>query len=111
MESICEELKEDMHKIEEDSKKIDCYAILDLILHSFKCFMDTIKCCFKIKYHNIIYIIMKWIDGLKDFNSTNKNWIVPRKGTKAYIKVMQMIKPQIVNTNKFKPMMTTKVTI
>ena len=48
---------------------------------------------------------MKWIDGLKDFNSTNKNWIVPRKGTKAYIKVMQMIKPQIVNTNKFKPMM------
>ena len=38
MESICEELKEDMHKIEEDSKKIDCYAILDLIMHSFKCF-------------------------------------------------------------------------
>jgi len=41
MESICEELKEDMHKIEEDSKKIDCYAILDLILHSFKCFIDS----------------------------------------------------------------------
>ncbi len=36
MGSICEEIKEDMHKIEEDSKKIDCYAILDLILHSFK---------------------------------------------------------------------------
>ena len=33
---VCEEIKEDMHKIEEDSKKIDCYAILDLILHSFK---------------------------------------------------------------------------
>ena len=37
MEAVCEEIKEDMHKIEEDSKKIDCYAILDLILHSFKC--------------------------------------------------------------------------
>ena len=46
MDQICEELKEDMHKIEEDSKKIDCYAILDLILHSF---IDSIKCCFKIK--------------------------------------------------------------
>ena len=46
---ICEEIKEDMHKIEEDSKNIDCYAILDLILHSFKCFIDSIKCCFKIK--------------------------------------------------------------
>ncbi len=29
MDSVCEEIKEDMHKIEEDSKKIDCYAILD----------------------------------------------------------------------------------
>ena len=47
---VCEEIKEDMHKMEEDSKKIDCYAILDLILHSFKCFIDSIiKCCFKIK--------------------------------------------------------------
>jgi hypothetical protein len=54
---------------------------------------------------------MKWIDGLKEFNSTKKKWIVPRKGTKAYIKVLQMIKPEIVNTNKFKSMMmTTKVT-
>ena len=43
------DIKEDMHKLEEDSKKIDCYAILDLILHSFKCFIDSIKCCFKIK--------------------------------------------------------------
>ena len=48
-DAICDELKEDMHKIEEDTKKIDCYAILDLILHSFKCFIDSIKCCFKIK--------------------------------------------------------------
>jgi hypothetical protein len=46
---VCEEIKEDMKKIEEDGKKIDCYAILDLILHSFKCFIDSIKCCFKIK--------------------------------------------------------------
>ena len=48
-DNVCDELKEDMHKIEEDSKKIDCYAILDLILHSFKCFIDSVKCCFKIK--------------------------------------------------------------
>ena len=49
MDSICDELKEDMHKIEEDSKKIDCYAILDLIGHCIQCFIDSIKCCFKIK--------------------------------------------------------------
>ncbi len=55
MEQICEEIKDDMHKIKEDSKKIDCYAILDLILHSFICFIDSIKCCFKIKYYNNIY--------------------------------------------------------
>ena len=48
-DSICDELKEDMHKIEEDSKKIDCYAILDLICHCIQCFIDSIKCCFKIK--------------------------------------------------------------
>ena len=46
---VCQEIKEDMHKIEEDTKNIDCYAILDLILHSFKCFIDSLKCCFKIK--------------------------------------------------------------
>ena len=46
MESICEELKEDMHKIEEDSKKIDCYAILDLIKDTLKCLLDSLKCCF-----------------------------------------------------------------
>ena len=46
---VCEEIKEDMHKIEEDSKKIDCYAILDLIGHCIQCFIDSIKCCFKIK--------------------------------------------------------------
>jgi hypothetical protein len=56
MDSVCEEIKDDMHKMEEDSKKIDCYAILDLILHSFKCFIDSIKFCFEIKYHKIIYI-------------------------------------------------------
>ena len=49
MEAICEELKEDMHKIEEDSKKINCYAILDLIGHCIQCFIDSFKCCFKIK--------------------------------------------------------------
>ena len=49
MESICEEIKDDMHKIEEDGKKIDCYAILDLKGRCIKCFIDSIKCCFKIK--------------------------------------------------------------
>ena len=49
MDSVCDEIKDDMHKIEEDSKKIDCYAILDLIGHCIQCFIDSIKCCFKIK--------------------------------------------------------------
>jgi len=49
MDEICTEIKDDMHKIEEDSKKIDYYAILDLILHSFQCLIDSVKCCFKIK--------------------------------------------------------------
>ncbi len=55
---------------------------------------------------------MKWIDGLKKFKQTKKKWVVPRKleGTKAYIKVMKMIRPETVKTNKFKPMMmTTKI--
>jgi hypothetical protein len=46
-----DDIKEDMHKIEEDSKKIDCYAILDLIGHCIQCFIDSIKCCFKIKVY------------------------------------------------------------
>ncbi len=48
-DSICDEIKDDMKKIEEDGKKIDCYAILDLIAHCIKCFIDSLKCCFKIK--------------------------------------------------------------
>ena len=43
---VCQEIKEDMHKIEEDSKKTDCYAILDLIRDTIKCLFDSIKCCF-----------------------------------------------------------------
>jgi hypothetical protein len=46
MDSICEEIKNDMHKMEEDSKKIDCYAILDLIKDTFKFIFDSLKCCF-----------------------------------------------------------------
>jgi len=50
IETVCEDIKEDMKNIEADSKKIDCYAILDLFIHSFKCLLDSIKCCcFKIK--------------------------------------------------------------
>ena len=48
-DSVCDEIKDDMHKIEEDSKKIDCYAILDLIKDCLKCLIDSVKCCFKIK--------------------------------------------------------------
>jgi hypothetical protein len=55
---------------------------------------------------------MKWIDGLKEFNKTKKykNWVVPRKNTYSYKTVMEMIKPETISTNKFKPMMTTKIT-
>ena len=50
MEEACNEIKDDMKKMEEDSKKIDCYAILDLIKDTLKCILDSIKCCFcKIK--------------------------------------------------------------
>jgi hypothetical protein len=46
MDSVCDDIKEDMHRIEEDSKKIDCYAILDLIRDTLKCIFDSLKCCF-----------------------------------------------------------------
>ena len=39
--------KVDMHKIEKDSSKIDCYAVLDLIKDTFKCILDdldSLKC-------------------------------------------------------------------
>ena len=49
---------------------------------------------------------MKWINGLKEFNKNKgyKNWVVPRKGTKAYHTVMEMIKPVII-----KPMSTKRM--
>ena len=49
MDSVCEEIKDDMKNIESDAKKIDCYAILDLIKDCIKRFIDSLKCCFKIK--------------------------------------------------------------
>jgi len=49
MDSVCEVIKDDMKNIESDAKKIDCYAILDLIKDYIKCFKDSLKCCFKIK--------------------------------------------------------------
>ena len=52
MESICEELKEDMHKIEEDSKKIDCYAILDLIKDCINVLLIQLNAVLKLKYYN-----------------------------------------------------------
>ncbi len=50
-----------------------------------------------------IKYIMKWINGLKEFNKNKgyKNWVVLRKGTKAYHTVTKMIKPVII-----KPMST-----
>ena len=44
-----DDIKDDMKNIESDAKKIDCYAILDLIGHCIQCFIDSVKCCFKIK--------------------------------------------------------------
>jgi hypothetical protein len=46
MDSVCEDIKNDMHNMEEDSKKINCYAILDLIKDTLKCILDSLKCCF-----------------------------------------------------------------
>jgi hypothetical protein len=43
MDSVCEDIKVDMHKIEGDSRKIDCYAILDLIRDSLKGIFDSLK--------------------------------------------------------------------
>ena len=36
METICEDIKQDLKEIQNDSRKIDCYAILDLFKHSVK---------------------------------------------------------------------------
>ena len=41
METVCEDIKNDMKKIDEDAKKIDCYAICDLIKDSIKCLLDS----------------------------------------------------------------------
>ena len=46
---VCEDIKEDLKNIEEDTKKINCCAICDLIKHCIKCFLDSLRCCFKIK--------------------------------------------------------------
>jgi iron complex outermembrane receptor protein len=43
---LVEDIKNDMHNMEEDSKKINCYAILDLIKDTLKCILDSLKCCF-----------------------------------------------------------------
>ena len=53
---------------------------------------------------------MKWIDALVDFNGNKKNWIVPRVGTRAYVKVMKMVRPQYVKNQVYKPMITMKKT-
>ncbi len=42
------DIKDDMHTIEEDRKKLDCYAVLDLITHRINGFRDSGKCYFKV---------------------------------------------------------------
>ena len=37
MEEACNEIIDEMKKIEEDSEQIDCYAIIDLINDNIKC--------------------------------------------------------------------------
>ena len=46
---VCEDIKEDWKNIEEDTKKINCFAICDLIKHCLKCIFDSLRCCFKLK--------------------------------------------------------------
>ena len=68
--------------------------------------MKILKKDFYKKIYDINIYIMKWIDGLKEFNKTKKykNWVVPKKGTNSYKTVMEMIKPVTI-----KPMMSTKI--
>jgi len=46
MEKEIKEIEEDIDDMEEDCKKINCIAFLDLIRHTFKCIYDTTTCCF-----------------------------------------------------------------
>ena len=49
MEQGLEEIKTDIHDIEEDVKKINCSAVCDLIGHTIKCITDFISCCWNQK--------------------------------------------------------------
>ncbi len=49
MDSICNDIKQDLEQIQQDSKRVNCFAVLDLIKDCIKCFIYSIKCCFKIK--------------------------------------------------------------
>ncbi len=46
MDKELQEIQTNMHKIEEDVKKINCSALCDLIRHTIKCITDFISCCF-----------------------------------------------------------------
>ncbi len=39
-------VEDDIKEIEKDCKVIDCHPIMKLLLDMFKCFKDTIRCCF-----------------------------------------------------------------
>ena len=49
MDSICQDVKDDINNIEEDTKKINCSAIVDLIKHIIKFCIDSLRCCLKFK--------------------------------------------------------------
>ena len=40
-------IQTDIQNIEDDVKKINCYAVYDLIINTIKCIKDFIACCFK----------------------------------------------------------------
>jgi hypothetical protein len=49
MEKGLEEIRADIHDIEEDVKKKNCSAVYDLIVYTIKCFTDFISTAAKPK--------------------------------------------------------------
>ncbi len=58
-----------------------------------------LKDSFYKKIYDMNIYIMKWIDASIDFNETKKNWVVPRKGTKAYIQTKNIKDSIIIKIN------------
>lgn len=45
MDENIKEIEHDIEEIQDDVKKINCFAVLDCIKHSIKCIYDTTTCC------------------------------------------------------------------